>query len=205
MNRGKRGTVFCPICGASRVRQITEALECGYGICRPCSARQYCQRESWQKAHRGVKLRLTAEQRKRRSELARLQVLSQGGVPNARKFTKGSTSGEKNCRWRGGVSESNLKLRLSKASRQWSLSVLERDNFTCQICFRRGGNLHAHHIKPFSEFPELRFDVCNGVAACNDCHIQIIHRGNSHVKPISREEIEWFKTAPVSIDWDKAA
>ena len=29
----------------------------------------------------------------------------------------------------------------------WRLSVLERDDFTCQECKERGGRLNAHHIK----------------------------------------------------------
>ena len=57
----------------------------------------------------------------------------------------------------------------------WRDKVFFRDNFTCQDCGRRGGDgkkiiLNADHIKPFSLFPELRFELENGKTLCKECH-----------------------------------
>jgi hypothetical protein len=51
----------------------------------------------------------------------------------------------------------------------WRTSVFTRDGFTCQDC-RSKQRLNAHHIKPWSQHPALRFEVSNGVTLCFDCH-----------------------------------
>lgn len=61
--------------------------------------------------------------------------------------------------------------RLSTAYKRWRFDVFARDKFTCQECGDdRGGNLNAHHIRPFANYPELRFDVANGITLCETCH-----------------------------------
>jgi len=58
-----------------------------------------------------------------------------------------------------------------------------RDNKICQHCglkqkdIVKVGNqtkdyLHVHHIKPWKDFPELRFDVTNGITLCWECHLK---------------------------------
>lgn len=54
--------------------------------------------------------------------------------------------------------------------RNWRRQVFERDDYTCQFCEERGGKLNADHIKPYSLFPELRYDIENGRTLCVECH-----------------------------------
>lgn len=61
--------------------------------------------------------------------------------------------------------------RFSGEYKRWRFDVFSRDRFACRHCGdARGGNLHAHHIKPFATHPELRFEVSNGLTLCEPCH-----------------------------------
>ncbi len=83
-------------------------------------------------------------------------------------------SGNKNPNWKGGVSKKNKTERQlfmeTLEYKKWRKSVFERDNYTCQECKIRGKKLNADHIKPYSQFPELRTDIDNGRTLCESCH-----------------------------------
>ncbi len=53
---------------------------------------------------------------------------------------------------------------------EWRSKVFERDNWICQTCGLRGIKLEPHHIKGWAKYPELRYEVENGVALCIECH-----------------------------------
>ena len=72
--------------------------------------------------------------------------------------------------WKGGVSTENEKARRSPQFKEWRIGIFERDNYTCQDCNKRGGRLHPHHIKSFSEYKEERVKLENGVTLCYHCH-----------------------------------
>lgn len=81
-------------------------------------------------------------------------------------------SGPNNHNWRGGTSSENDKIRKGASFRIWREQVFDRDDYTCQICGEKGGILNADHIKPFSLFPELRFELSNGRTLCKKCHMK---------------------------------
>lgn len=85
----------------------------------------------------------------------------------------------KKCHWNDnlGLTSINERERKSNKYKEWRLVVFERDNYTCQNCGIRSGNgkaviLNADHIKPFAYFPELRFELSNGITLCEECHRQ---------------------------------
>jgi hypothetical protein len=82
-------------------------------------------------------------------------------------------SKEKNPAWKGGVTKKSKLLRSTTAFQEWRRKVFEKDNYTCQICFQRGVFLEPHHIKNVANYPELAFDITNGLTLCIDCHKKI--------------------------------
>lgn len=72
--------------------------------------------------------------------------------------------------WRGGLTKKYDLIRHSCEYKLWRKAVFERDNYTCVWCNVKGGNLNADHIKPFCDYPELRFAIDNGRTLCRECH-----------------------------------
>ena len=101
------------------------------------------------------------------------------------------TRGEKCHLWKGGITPVNQKIKSSLEWRIWREAVYVRDNYTCQKCKVRGGiTLHPHHILNFSQYPELRFAIDNGITFCKKCHIyfhKLYGRQNN-----TREQVKEF-------------
>jgi hypothetical protein len=87
--------------------------------------------------------------------------------------------------------ETLKKVRTSKTYQVWRKAVLKRDKHCCQKCGSRL-NLHVHHILPFSKYPELRFEITNGITLCARCHIeehkQIITGATRHLPVVNTTE-----------------
>lgn len=80
---------------------------------------------------------------------------------------------EKHWNWNGGVTPYHVKIRNNDEYKNWRKVVFGRDNYTCQKCKQVGGNMNAHHIKSFTDYPELIFDINNGITLCESCHKKI--------------------------------
>ena len=74
--------------------------------------------------------------------------------------------------WKGGITPINMQIRSSLKMKEWRKKVFEKDDYTCQICGEHGGRLVADHIKPFSLYPELRFELSNGRTICKKCDLK---------------------------------
>lgn len=95
---------------------------------------------------------------------------------------------EKHPNWKGGINPENDNIRHSLEIKQWRIAVFKRDNYICQICTKRSGDIEADHIKPFSLFPELRFELSNGRTLCKKCHRQTPTYGD--IRKLTRQDFE---------------
>lgn len=79
-------------------------------------------------------------------------------------------TGSSSPTWKGGLTTKSKQIRNSAAYATWRSHVFNRDDYTCQGCGQRGGELQADHELPFSQYPDLRFEILNGRTLCVPCH-----------------------------------
>lgn len=94
-----------------------------------------------------------------------------------------------NPQWKDGRSLKNKRI-MDARYKEWVKLVNIKCHNTCQSCgvqrhrfnhgmSRKNINLNAHHIKPWSLFPDLRYDVDNGILLCHKCHDNAHNKGES--------------------------
>ena len=88
------------------------------------------------------------------------------------KGMKGFNTGEKSGRWIADRTKlAKRQERNDMAYKNWRKQVWLRDNFTCKIanpdCC---GRIEAHHILGWTNYPELRYEVNNGITLCHFHH-----------------------------------
>ena len=81
--------------------------------------------------------------------------------------------GKNNPNWKDGRGyERKCRHKMPEVN-HWRRCVYARDRYTCVLCGYRatkGDTLNAHHIEPWAENEEKRFDVSNGMTLCKPCH-----------------------------------
>lgn len=69
------------------------------------------------------------------------------------------------------VLKNGEQYRNSPAYREWSRSVKNRDGWKCKIAnIDCNGRLESHHILPYKDHPELRYEINNGITLCHFHH-----------------------------------
>ena len=114
--------------------------------------------------------------------------------------------GEKSRFWKGGRTALRLAIKNLIQYKKWRRDVFSRDNFTCQMCWKKGGKIQADHKKAFHLILtennikiiedavkcDKLWDLNNGRTLCRHCHFKTPNYGrakenfNSHslIQPI---------------------
>lgn len=102
-------------------------------------------------------------------------------------------SKENHWNWKNGKTPLAFAIRHLLEYKQWIEKSFKRDNYTCQVCYKRGGDLEVHHKKEFSKildeflqhFSTIKdketlirlsatyapfWDLNNGKTLCKKCH-----------------------------------
>lgn len=105
------------------------------------------------------------------------------------KNSLGKNTGILNNNWKGGITTENQKVRSSFEYKEWRTSVFKRDGYKCKMlnddCTHE---IHAHHILRFSEYPELRFDINNGITLCRNHH-PLVRKHEQELEPFFKNLI----------------
>lgn len=88
---------------------------------------------------------------------------------------RGRFIGPANNNWKGGIAMKDPERGRYRA-KMWIKAIKDRDGWTCTKCGSTD-RLHAHHIKPWRYYPDLRYDLNNGVTLCYTCHEAAHGRG----------------------------
>jgi len=76
--------------------------------------------------------------------------------------------GEKNHRWKGGK-----RRPANNIGRITRRKIYERDDFTCQLCKKKGGTLTVHHIIPSWYDSNIFWEIDNLTTICRKCHYEV--------------------------------
>lgn len=75
--------------------------------------------------------------------------------------------------------------------KEWRKSILRKNKYTCQNCKQIGGKLIAHHIHPYNNYPELQYNLDNGITLCKECHKKTDNFGwKGYWKDIINREVD---------------
>ena len=162
-----------------------------------------CKKSSIYQASRGEKLRGRSTWNKgihQKTNDSLEEWRKSGGVPwnkgiyirlsPATEFKKGQTTGSDNPNWKGGIGWETNSARKTDEYNRWRQSVYSRDGWKCQHCGIKcqAKNIVAHHIYYFSEVPELRHQLGDGVTLCRSCHFKL-HLNNKTVDKLFYEAV----------------
>lgn len=72
-----------------------------------------------------------------------------------------------------GLSKERIKFQANKKWKKLRIQCFERDDYTCNICNNKDGELNAHHILSYKEYEDKRLELNNLMTLCRECHEEL--------------------------------
>ena len=146
--------------------KVEKVCKCGknfsvpYGIRRVLSCSKSCAKIGTVGPNKGKKWSLETREK--------ISKTLKGMIP-WNKGLVGYLSGDKHYNWKGGYSQAYRERRNGQYA-HWRKQVFGRDDYTCRDCGIKGVYITAHHVKSFAYYPNLRYEIDNGLTLCEPCH-----------------------------------
>lgn len=185
MSRGKIEEKECVVCGSVFETRKKTARVCGgpYSACsKEMNRRGHLGKPGWNKGMKNPFCPETIEKMSKAKigkklppeQVAKIAASNTGKKRTAafRRFISEVNSGKNNPGYKHGrsIGKSRLSSDTGLGGYEiWRAAVWERDNKTCVICSSTD-NIEVDHIKPYSWFPEIKWELSNGQCLCRDCH-----------------------------------
>ena len=158
LKKDKIYRLFCDTCGADRGYN---AKYLANGDCNPCASKKKMLKvSSEERSNRGryaasfIKNRhFTKERRDNISKANTGKIRSL----EARIAYSAIQQGVSIDEWKDFMYNTDDPKRSKYKSERFCKKVYDLANYTCNICSKRGGKLHAHHLDNWSQFKEKRY------------------------------------------------
>lgn len=183
-NSSKKVEVKCPKCGNTRITHYSSYLRSQTDMCQKCSVIE-SNRKYLNIGDKYGKLTILDHSSRAGYSIVECECgnikeclnyqLTSGKTKSCGCLRKNNVppntkTGNEHWNWKGGISSDRDRFMLTKEYKNWREDVYKRDNYTCLKCGQVGYILNAHHIYAYSDFPEKRLDLDNGVTLCENCH-----------------------------------
>ena len=114
---------------------------------------------------------------------------------------RAARSGPASNFWKGGVSKDREGI--GRWTTQIAATIHERNHWTCQLCFRTEGKLHAHHIIPvWADLSKAR-DASNLTTLCSECHREVHKDEQAYVEMLGGPPVTGVWIAKPRIAWNR--
>ena len=117
--------------------------------------------------------------------------------------------GKKHWNWKGGQRKLNSRIRILLIYRLWRNEIHKLCDYTCQHCFKKGGELEVHHINSFSltiykygiktlsqaeKCKDLwKVDKSFAISLCRNCHVETMSSNDNRLSIVMGQPKHWNK------------